>query len=108
MTELTDEEFIKEIKRQYAYDGKPKQYQQGFDAACKEIAELLSRLSQGRKAIEACKSFESLINESQEVYGLHLNGDPAPWEELLEGGRFEDWLIKFSEWQQSKEANDAL
>jgi hypothetical protein len=22
-------------------------------------------------------------------YGLHLNGDPSPWDELLPGGRFE-------------------
>lgn len=30
-----------------------------------------------------------LIAESEGVYGLHLNGDPSPWEELLPGGRFE-------------------
>ena len=30
-----------------------------------------------------------LIDESSGVYGLHLNGDPSPWDELLPGGRFE-------------------
>lgn len=32
---------------------------------------------------------DGLIAESSGVYGLHLNGDPAPWDELVEGGRFE-------------------
>lgn len=30
-----------------------------------------------------------LISESEGVAGLHLNGDLAPWDELLPGGRFE-------------------
>lgn len=30
-----------------------------------------------------------LISESEGVAGLHLNGDIAPWDELLPGGRFE-------------------
>lgn len=32
---------------------------------------------------------DGLIGESGGVYGLHLNGDPSPWDELLPGGRFE-------------------
>ena len=32
---------------------------------------------------------DGLIGESTGVYGLHLNGDPSPWDELTEGGRFE-------------------
>lgn len=32
---------------------------------------------------------DSLIGESTGVYGLHQNGDPAPWHELLAGGRFQ-------------------
>lgn len=32
---------------------------------------------------------EDLIGESEGVFGLHLNGDVAPWIELEEGGRFE-------------------
>lgn len=38
------------------------------------------------------KAVDALIGESQGVYGLHLNGDPAPWSELTQGGRFEEWL----------------
>ena len=32
---------------------------------------------------------EELVAETSGVYGLHLNGAPSPWEEILEGGRFE-------------------
>lgn len=39
---------------------------------------------------------QQLINESGGVCRLHLNGDDAPWSELLAGGRFEDWLVDFS------------
>jgi chromosome segregation ATPase len=41
------------------------------------------------------KAVEGLINDSQGVYGLHLNGDCAPWDSLRTGGQFEDWLIDF-------------
>lgn len=37
----------------------------------------------------ALQEVADLIGESSGVYGLHLNGDPAPWEELEQGGRFE-------------------
>ena len=46
--------------------------------------------------IAAIKSVEALIDESEGVYGLHLNGDLAPWDELLAGGRYEDWLYDLS------------
>ena len=42
-------------------------------------------------------SVEVLMDESDGVCGLHFNGDNAPWSELLEGGRFEEWLIDFSQ-----------
>jgi hypothetical protein len=29
------------------------------------------------------------------VYGLHLNGDGAPWDSLRTGGFFEEWLLDF-------------
>ena len=38
-----------------------------------------------------------LIEQSHGVYGLHLNGDGAPWESLRTGGQFEQWLIDFDE-----------
>lgn len=39
----------------------------------------------------------SLINNSQGIYGLHLNGEPAPWGELRTGGAFEEWLKEFDD-----------
>ena len=36
----------------------------------------------------------NLINESDGVYGLHLNGDGTPWETLMADGEF-DWLADF-------------
>lgn len=38
-----------------------------------------------------------LQQSSDGVSGLHLNGDLATWDELMEGGRFEEWLLPFTE-----------
>lgn len=38
------------------------------------------------------KDVYDLIAQSGGVYDLHLNGDNAPWNELLDGGQFGDWL----------------
>ena len=46
---------------------------------------------------KAVKAVNDLINESYGVAGLHLNGDVAYWDELLAGGRFEEWLCALSE-----------
>lgn len=53
-----------------------------------------------RKGIAAV---DELICQSQGVYGLHLNGDPAPWSELQTGGFLEDWLKDFDEAKQALE-----
>jgi hypothetical protein len=49
-----------------------------------------------RALIDAIQSLQGaitdLINDSEGVYGLHRNGDPAPWSELTLGGRFEEWI----------------
>ena len=37
----------------------------------------------------ALQEVAGLISESSGVYGLHLNGDESPWEEVEMGGRFE-------------------
>ncbi len=46
-----------------------------------------------QKLLDALKGvlsdIEGLMRESSGVYGLHLNGDVSPWNELDEGGRFE-------------------
>jgi hypothetical protein len=43
------------------------------------------------------QAFKDLVAESGGVYGLHQNGDPAPWSELCRGGRFEDWCGVFDD-----------
>ena len=40
-------------------------------------------------AREALIEMQDLIGESDGVYGLHMNGDVSPWEEVEQGGRFE-------------------
>ena len=56
-------------------------------------------IDQNESEIKALKAgllaMEGLINESNGVIGLHLNGDVAIWSELREGGHLEDWLIDF-------------
>jgi hypothetical protein len=58
-----------------------------------EIAALKAELAVLLAAVEAVTT---LIGESEGVAGLHLNGDLAPWDELLEGGQFEEWLAPLS------------
>ena len=36
-----------------------------------------------------------LVDNSDGVAGLHMNGDVAPWSTLSEGGYFESWLLDF-------------
>ena len=51
--------------------------------------QLIARLRKGISAVDV------LMNESEGVSGLHLNGDIAPWDELRAGGRYEGWLLDF-------------
>jgi hypothetical protein len=37
-------------------------------------------------------SVQFLIDSSSGIYGLHINGDKSPWEELLQGGFYDVWL----------------
>lgn len=46
---------------------------------------------------EGIRAVRTLIDESQGVAGLHLNGDIAPWDELEEDGRYGDWLAAFAD-----------
>ena len=41
---------------------------------------------------ELTDSMNALIDESQGVYGLHLDGSNAPWSSLRGNGRFSEWL----------------
>ena len=46
-----------------------------------------------RAALERLISdIQALSDSSQGIEGLHRNGDPAPWDELLEGGCYSSWL----------------
>lgn len=44
-----------------------------------------------------------LMDESTGVAGLHQNGDVAPWEELEDGGRFQEWLFSFNDAERTIE-----
>lgn len=57
-----------------------------------ELSEAKAEADRLRKAHNAVTG---LIENSAGVFGLHLNGDVAPWETLQTGGQFEEWLIDF-------------
>lgn len=48
---------IDELKRQWAYTGKPKQWQDGFDAGMKELSEALAEREARIKELEDNKGF---------------------------------------------------
>jgi hypothetical protein len=65
---------------------------------------MLTAVANRIKVLEAgIKSVEELIADSEGVYGLHLNGDGAPWESLRAGGSFEEWLLDFDKAQEAGE-----
>lgn len=59
--------------------------------------ETIKRLEQEnevlRRGIDAVRA---LIDSSDGVTGLHLNGDVAPWCSLQDGGEYEAWLTEFN------------
>ena len=71
-----------------------------FDLATILRDEAISDLYTANNRIELLEAglnaVNSLIDESEGVYGLHLNGDACPWTDILEGGFMEEWLIDFS------------
>lgn len=87
---------------------------QNFQIECQkaEIARLTAEVERlrarcGRLVREAeawRKDFDDLVKSSNGVYGLHLNGDPSPWGELLPGGRFGGW---FSASHTARDTTDA-
>jgi len=54
----------------------------------------------------ALTAIGALINESHGVAWLHLNGDIAPWGELLAGGRYEGWLIPLSDYWEARQEQE--
>jgi hypothetical protein len=69
------------------------------------IAEAVARLAVAEKRTadleaalhSALIAIDTLINESKGVDGLHLNGDMAPWGDLIAGGKYEEWLLPLEE-----------
>jgi hypothetical protein len=60
--------------------------------------ECLRELREENKILKTgIKAVRDLMDSSQGVAGLHLNGDVAPWEEISEGGQFEEHLLAFNE-----------
>tara|TARA_S200002703_G_scaffold3311_1_gene4809 strand:+ start:2781 stop:3050 length:270 start_codon:yes stop_codon:yes gene_type:complete len=53
--------------------------------------ELLEKLILGMRAVE------DTMCESSGIYGLHKNGDVAEWCELMNGGKFCEWLEPFND-----------
>lgn len=57
-----------------------------------QLAEAREELGKVRQAlINVLNTFDDLTAQSHGVDGLHMNGDVATWNELIEGGRFEEW-----------------
>jgi len=65
-----------------------------------EQGDLLARAADELERLEACRrqllcgitAVKNLIDNSDGVTGLHLNGDDAPWAELRSDGRY-PWLV---------------
>lgn len=66
----------------------------------KEIEQLQDELKKERDENAVLKvgllSVRQLMNNSYGVDGLHENGEVAPWNELEQGGRLEEWLYAFN------------
>lgn len=72
-----------------------------WDANARRIARVPDMEAALLAADALARSIEGLIDESQGVYGLHLNGDVAPWSDLTEGGRYEEWLNALSAYREA-------
>ena len=64
-----------------------------FHTSAEEIEQLTDENEKLKKGISAVRN---LINESYGVDGLHKNGDISAWDELEQGGTFEEWLLDFN------------
>lgn len=72
------------------------EYHRAIDTHFSDIAFLEKIKEDVIKMKKGLESVQYLIDDSTGVHSLHLNGDHAPWEELLEGGFYEEWLQDFS------------
>ena len=72
-------------------------YRNKTDSILSLLAPVFEKAGKYEKAAKGLKAVEDLMNNSEGVMGLHLNGDIAPWSELRTEGRFEEWLVAFDE-----------
>jgi hypothetical protein len=60
------------------------------------LEEKLAAMTKQRDVLaQGIKAVDELIDNSQGIGGLHLNGEFATWKELRTGGWMEDWLFHF-------------
>jgi len=64
------------------------QDEEGYEKLKQFLAQELHHLQD--KHEQVLSEIENLIAESSGVYGLHLNGDPADWQWLIENGWLEE------------------
>ena len=79
-----------------------RKYVDGVEVRNRELSDLIYELHKTNLRLKAhIVALKVALNQLQEnsegVAGLHLNGDVAPWDELRQGGRFEEWLMVFDE-----------
>jgi hypothetical protein len=79
------------------------------DAIAQRIVELEQERDQLKAQINGMKeAIDDLVRNSEGIAGLHQNGDVALWDELLTGGRFDEWLCVLDDTpQQCLAAHDA-
>lgn len=51
-----------------------------------------SQAALAKAAIAALRDIDDIVANSEGVSGLHLNGDMAPWSEIMDGGAYGAWL----------------
>ncbi len=103
-TDTSDEQRVSKERLKFATPSHEKCYDLGFRDASAELEHDFRDARTKNERLEAeveqlragIRAVSELINQSAGVDGLHLNGDIAPWEELLEGGQYEEWLCDFS------------
>lgn len=79
----------------------------GYTPESVEVAKWALHIEEDKKILkQGIIVVGELMAASRGVDGLHLNGDIATWSELLEGGRFEEWLIDFETAHRLVESED--
>lgn len=61
----------------------------GFNKTCERNETTIYHLESGLNCVA------ELIDNSDGVSGIHMNGHVVEWEDLREGGSFEEWLLDF-------------